>query len=191
MTSGPSELARQGTGCWICRRNATFSSAKYGFEFGSAPFDLCVHRSLIDCQSSWRVPQMFEAVFGSRNEPSSLGLTGVAAPLHCTRPTGSPVGLFLALPRACAGSYGFLRTSPNEATRPDTATFRSLLAICLSGPSRRKGPKSAKVVSHTQINQRLTRGRIKRLIFGMGRGRKPGPIQRVLAERLLPLEAPL
>ena len=123
MTSGPSELARQGTGCWICRRNATFSSAKYGFEFGSAPFDLCVHRSLIDCQSSWRVPQMFEAVFGSRNEPSSLGLTGVAAPLHCTRPTGSPVGLFFSAP-ACLRR--FLRILADFAKRGDQARHRHI-----------------------------------------------------------------
>jgi len=38
------------------------------------------HRSLIDCQSSWRFPQFFAAAIGSKNEPSSLGLTGGAAP---------------------------------------------------------------------------------------------------------------
>ena len=56
------------------------SSVEYGFELGSAALDGSPHRPLIDCHSSWRFPHFFAAVIGSKNEPSSLGLTGGAAP---------------------------------------------------------------------------------------------------------------
>ncbi len=56
------------------------SSVKCGFELASTVLDGVDHRPLIDCQSCWRFPQLFDAAIGSKKEPSSLGLTGGAAP---------------------------------------------------------------------------------------------------------------
>jgi len=50
------------------------------FELLKAVFDGAAHQPLIDCQPTWRIPQFFEAAIGSKKEPSSLGLTGGAAP---------------------------------------------------------------------------------------------------------------
>ena len=58
-----------------------------------------------------------------------------------TRPTGSPASLFFRTPAWLRGLPRVLADFAAEATGPDTATFRSLLVICLSGPP---GPKARK-----------------------------------------------
>lgn len=91
-------------------------------------------------------------------------------------PNRSRLGFFLArsrrFPRVVGGSCGSLRTSPAARTgrsRPhSTISWRFLAPTSLP----ETGPKSAKATSLPPTDQRVTRGRIKRLDCSIGWRRK-------------------
>ena len=88
---------------------------------------------------------------------------------HIENPTSSLVGFFSPVP-AC--SVGFTRVLADFALRPVgpvIAAFCSPNANSLRDMGVTEGPKSAKGPGHDDRNQQLTRGRIKRLIFSIGR----------------------
>ena len=88
------------------------------------------------------------------------------------RPTGSPVGLFFSVAACLRGFPWVLADFTNAVSALQIAISCSLGGICLFGPSRTRGSKSANVVTHSQINQGLTGKRIKWLILGIGWGRE-------------------
>ncbi len=126
---------------WCCEKNADGgSSVEYGFELGSAAFDGSPHRPLIDCQSGWRFPQFFAAAIGSKNEPSSLGLTGGAAPppyIKSNRSSGwiffAYTRVFIGVPEGSCGLRGF-------SGRPEIHHFCSLRADSLRSGEHPKRP---------------------------------------------------
>jgi len=50
---------------WVRKNADGGSSVKCGFELAFTVFNEVDHWPLIDCQSSWRAPHLFEAAIGS------------------------------------------------------------------------------------------------------------------------------
>ena len=105
------------------------------------------------------------------------GLKRVAIHHQYTNPNRSRLGFFSGdsrqFPRTVADSCKSLRTSPVSLWSGFWPLSTLSKPFFSPATLTKTCPKSAKVTNHNHIDQRVTRGRINRLFFCIGRRRKP------------------
>jgi len=139
-------------------------------------------------------PEIPDSCLPARSQEFASVCTGLKRPIEdpvlpstIRHQYGSPncyqLGLFLVclrrFPRVVGGSCGNLWTSP--AARSGLSRPHSTLSWTFLAPTSlpETGPKSAKAATQTHPDPKVTRGRIKRLFFGIARGRVPPRIKEI------------